>query len=79
MIVTTYEDFQYSGYSMHTNKKKVPSKLNNDMGTQFYTIYEEVKKYHKSGLPVISVELMENETLYKFSDVSEVFKNNGWR
>jgi hypothetical protein len=65
------------GYSLQANRKTREGMNHPDRNAQFEYIYESVKKFNRSGQPVISVDTKKKELIGDFSNVGKEYRKKG--
>jgi len=65
------------GYSLQANRKTRERMNHPDRNAQFEYIYESVKKFNRSGQPVISVDTKKKELIGDFSNVGKEYRKKG--
>ena len=64
-------------YSLQANRKTREGINHPDRNAQFEYIYESVRKFHRSGQPVVSVDTKKKELLGDFSNVGKEYRKKG--
>ncbi len=64
-------------YSLQANRKTREGINHPDRNAQFEYIYEGVRKFHRSGQPVVSVDTKKKELLGDFSNVGKEYRKKG--
>lgn len=64
-------------YSLQANRKTREGINHPDRNAQFEYIYESIKKFHRSGQPVISVDTKKKELVGNFSNVGKEYRKKG--
>lgn len=64
-------------YSLQANRKTREGITPPDRNAQFEYIYESIRKYHRSGQPVISVDTKKKELLGDFSNKGREYRKKG--
>ena len=65
------------GYSLQANRKTREGLNHPDRNAQFEYIYDNIRKYHRSYQPVISVDTKKKELLGDFSNVGKEYRKKG--
>ena len=66
------------GYSLQANRKTREGINHPDRNAQFEYIYESIRKFHRSGQPVISVDTKKKELIGDFSNVGKEYRKKGF-
>lgn len=66
------------GYSLQANRKTREGINHPDRNAQFEYIYESVRKFHRSGQPVVSVDTKKKELIGDFSNVGKEYRKKGF-
>lgn len=64
-------------YSLQANRKTREGINHPDRNAQFEYIYESIKKFNRSGQPVISVDTKKKELIGDFSNVGKEYRKKG--
>ena len=64
-------------YSLQANRKTREGINHPDRNAQFEYIYESIKKFNRSGQPVISVDTKKKELIGNFSNVGKEYREKG--
>lgn len=65
------------GYSLQANRKTREGINHPDRNAQFEYIYESIRKFNRSGQPVISVDTKKKELIGDFSNVGKEYRKKG--
>jgi len=66
------------GYSLQGNRKTREGINHPDRNAQFEYIYESVRKFHRSGQPVVSVDTKKKELIGDFSNAGKEYRKKGF-